>query len=387
MKILFLAWNYPPAKGGIEYVARHLVSGLKVLGEDVRIIARHSPCPEEDSCVMRPARPGLLRYLWFALWSSVRLFRDFPADLVVCPGLVTAPVARVLSAVYRKPFVLLAHGSDVTHKGLIYRLFMRFFFNAAAGVCCNSESTRVLMNKAGCKPSNVRVIHPGVNTDDYPQMDRAQKNAIREAHKLDGKFVLLALGRLIRRKGVLEFVDQVMPDLVSANPDVLLVVGGGDAADSLVHREGMMSRIRQKIAEQGLEHCVRLLGSVDDASVRNLHQAADVHILPALKMNDDVEGFGIVLLEAALAQVPVVATRVGGIPEAVPDGETGLLAEPGDWRGLSERIQRLMGDEELRRTLGRQGRVRALTHFAWPVIAGQYDRFFQDILTGRKALQ
>lgn len=385
MKILFLAWNYPPAQGGIEYVARHLVSGLKACGDEVRVIARHDPQGAEDPTVVRPSKPGLIPYLLFALLRSWALLRDFRADLIVCPGIVTAPVAWLLSKRYAMPFAVLAHGSDVTHGGCIYRLAMRHLFRAAAGVASNSRSTMELMAAAGCRPALLRVIHPGVNTVDYPLMAPERREAIRAAHGLAGRKVLLSVGRLIRRKGILDFVEQVMPGLVAAVPEVVLVVVGGDAADSLVHREGMLAQIQRQVARRGLDKHVRLLGSVDDATVQELHHAADIHLLPALQMKNDVEGFGIVLLEAALAQVPVVATRVGGIPEAMSEGGTGLLAEPGDWAGLARQIQALLGDDALRQRLGRQGRERALANFGWATIVDQYRAFFRDVQTSRGA--
>jgi phosphatidylinositol alpha-1,6-mannosyltransferase len=382
MRILFLAWNFPPAKGGIEYVAWHLVLGLRKAGDDVRVIARHDPRQEDEGDTLRPPRGGLATYLWFALVRSWRMLRTFPADLIVCPGIVTAPVAWVLAKVHRKPYVVLAHGSDVTHGGLGYRFAMRFFFRAARGVASNSRSTAALMKTAGCSPAFVQVIHPGVQTEGFPPMDAARRDAIREAHGLSQRHVLFALGRLIRRKGILEFVEHVMPALSQAIPDILLVVVGGDATDSLVHKEGMMGRIRQQIAQRGLDRHVRLLGPADDATVHELHYAADIHVLPALQMKDDVEGFGIVLIEAALAQVPVVASRTGGIPEAVVDGETGLLVDAEDWDAMSRAIQRLLLDGDLRLRLGRQGRQRALSTFDWPLIVGEYRTFFSEVIAG-----
>lgn len=385
MKILFLAWNFPPARGGIEYVAWHLVSGLKACGDEVRVIARHDPNGAGDPAVARPSRPGLVAYLLFALRRSRELLRDFRADVIVCPGIVTAPVAWWVAKRHATPVVVLAHGSDVTHGGCAYRAAMRFFFRAAAGVAANSRSTKELMAAAGCRLAMLRVIHPGVNTADYPPMDPARREAIRAAHGLAGRKVLFSVGRLIRRKGGLDFVEQVMPGLVKAVPEVVLVVVGGDATDSLVHHEGMLAQIQRQVAQRGLEKHVRLLGSVEDATVQELHYAADIHLLPALQMKNDVEGFGIVLLEAALAEVPVVATRVGGIPEAMADGETGLLAEPGDWAGLAHQIQTLLNDDALRQRMGRRGRECALAHFGWPTIVGQYRDFFRAVMANRGA--
>ncbi len=383
MRLLFLAWNFPPAKGGIEYVAWHLVAGLRTAGDDVRVVARHSSVGVEEQDVIRPPRAGLPTYLWFSLVRSWGLLRKCPADLIVCPGIVTAPVAWVLSKRFRTPYVVLAHGSDVTHGGMLCRAVIRYFFNAAGGVASNSRSTARLMDSARCRAARLQVIHPGVQAADYPLLDAARRAEIRQMHGLSGRRVIFSLGRLIRRKGILEFVENVMPDLARDCPEVLLVVVGGDAKDSLVHKEGMMAQIRNQVVSRGLDRNVRLLGASDDTTVRDLHYAADVHILPALRMKNDVEGFGIVLLEAALAEVPVVATRVGGIPEAVEEGETGLLVEAEDWAGMRNAVRTLLLDKKLGLEMGRKGRCRALSQFDWPVIAGEYRAFFAERIAGK----
>ena len=384
MKILMLAWNFPPAQGGIEYVAKHLAAGLRAAGDSVRIIARHDPAGELEPDVARPLRPGLLRYLWFAWRKSSAWLRVDSADLIVCPGIVTVPVAWLIGKRRGVPYAVLAHGTDVTHGGWIYRQVARFFFGHALGVACNSRSTAELVERGRFSAAPRQIIHPGVKLEDYPTPAPEIRFAARRELKFDGRFVLLALGRLIRRKGILEFVERAMPDLVRQLPDVLLVVAGGDAADSLVHHEGMAGLIRRTVVRLGLDNHVRLLGSVSDAEVRKLHLAADVHVLPALRLENDVEGFGIVLLESALAETPVLATRVGGIPEAVAEHVSGLLVEPGDWAGMAAAILRLRSDDELRKQLGRQGRERVCAHFGWKTIADQYRDFFGDLAGGAR---
>jgi glycosyltransferase involved in cell wall biosynthesis len=121
---------------------------------------------------------------------------------------------------------------------------------------------------------------------------------------------------------------------------------------------------------------VRLLGSLSDADVIKLYQACELVILPALDMKDDVEGFGIVALEAAAAGKPVVATRVGGIPDAVEDGKSGVLVEPGDYEGLSELIISLLRDPELSLSMGSYAHRRANKEYSWYEIVTRYEGVF-----------
>ena len=94
-----------------------------------------------------------------------------------------------------------------------------------------------------------------------------------------------------------------------------------------------------------------------------LYQCCDVVVLPALASAEDVEGFGMVLLEAAAVGKPVVATRVGGIPDAVAGGESGILVEPGDYRELSRSIVGLLTDDERRSSLGKFAKTRSQAGF------------------------
>lgn len=116
-----------------------------------------------------------------------------------------------------------------------------------------------------------------------------------------------------------------------------------------------------------------LLGSLSDEDVVKLYQTCDLVVLPALATPDDVEGFGIVLLEAAAAGKPVVATRAGGIPDAVDDEKSGILVEAGNYDALSRATVDLLGDEKKRQMMGAHARQRLHEHFTWEKILPLYE--------------
>lgn len=379
MNILLLAWNFPPVHGGIEYVAAHLDSGLRAEGHDVTVLARHDPAGSTAPGVWRPARPGLLRHQCFTLVAGWRRMRVAPADILVCAGIVNAPAAWLLARVFRRPWVVLAHGADLAREGRLYRALTGFFFRRANGVAANSQDTRRRLERAGGRPERLRVIHPGVDAARFPAMDPAERERLRMKHGLAGRRAVLSVGRLIRRKGFLTFIQDLLPELRRQIPEVVYLVVGADATRSLAHHERLQDRMRRAVRELCLEPHVRLLGEVDDDTLRELYYAADLFLMPALDIRGDVEGFGIVLLEAALAGLPAVATRVGGIPEAVADGRSGILCAPGDRDGLTAAVTGLLREDEHRRQLAAGARTRALNEFDWPVIIRQYARFLADV--------
>jgi phosphatidyl-myo-inositol dimannoside synthase len=370
MKILLLSWNYPPAQGGIEYVVENLYRGLRRAGHDVHVVTSYAQEPERDDHVHRCPRRGLKAYVVYALLAAARLLRRWHADVIVCGSLVAAPAAYLLSRWFSMPYGVLVHGSDVLRPGRIYQRAVRFLLGRADLICANSTPVKEILVRAGLGAGKIRVLHPGVRVEDYAREPVGAAQSIVDAAR--GRQVILSVGRLIKRKGALELVTQVMPQLVKEMPDVLLLIVGDDATRSLVHAERMRDVIARRVVELGLSGHVRLLGTLPDDQVVRLMFRADVFVMPCLDLPGDVEGFGIVLLEAALAGTAAVAARVGGIVDAVVDGETGLLVAPGDWNAVRAAIRRVLEDDALRERLASRAAARARREFSWNVVVDRY---------------
>jgi len=196
-------------------------------------------------------------------------------------------------------------------------------------------------------PERVSVVPEGLDLG--PWREGAEGRA--------GGAVILSVARQYRRKDtrtLLEAFSRVRGRHPAA---ALRIVGGGPELPAL----------RARAAELGLGAAVTFLGELpDDEAVRREYLAADVFCLPSLQ-----EGFGIVLLEAMAAGLPIVATRAAAIPEVVPDGEAGLLVPPSDPEALAEALDRLLSDPDLRRRLGEAGR-RHVERFDWKIVAGEF---------------
>jgi phosphatidylinositol alpha-1,6-mannosyltransferase len=143
-------------------------------------------------------------------------------------------------------------------------------------------------------------------------------------------------------------------------PDLVYVVAG-DGPD----RERLVELARRL----GVDESVRFVGAVEDAELPLWYSLGDVFVMPSRSDPPDVEGFGIVYLEAAACERPVVAARAGGVPDAVADGVSGLLVEPGDRDGLARALAELLSDPARRANLGRRARERVLAELTWDRIA------------------
>lgn len=371
MNILFLTWNFPPTVGGIEAVAWHVYKGLCARGHAVQVVTRGPVRGNDAPGVVRVGRGSLPGFLLQGLWICWKLFRRGRPDVMLCSTVVGALPAWLLGALFGRPYVVLAHGSDLVRGGWLYSRVVAFLLRRAAVVCANSGNTRELVIQSGLEADRVRIIYPGVEPLPPPQPPAA---GLVSGWIQSGRPLLLSVGRLIRRKGVLEFIEHALPDIVREHPEVLLVVVGEEATQSLAHhRERLRDDIVSAIGRLALSRHVVLAGRIEDVDLYALLRSARLLLMPVRPTPGDVEGFGIVFVEAALAGLPVVATRIGGIPDAVQDGVTGLLTPPGDDAAVAEAVKRLLKDEALARRLGEAGRARAQAQFLWTRIVQDYE--------------
>lgn len=380
MKVLLLSWNFPPTLGGIEYVVDNLFRGLRRKGHGVEVVTTAGLEVPAIPGVFRAGKKGLKAFVWYALTRGFSRCRHERPDLLLCGSVVAAPAAYLLSRWFRIPYGVLVHGSDVLHGGWIYQRAIRFLLQRADLLTTNSAQTQALVGEAGIRTDRSVVVHPGVDVDAF--LGVPEGCATELIQEMEGRRVLMTVGRLIKRKGHLEFVTQVMPALVDKFPNILLLVVGEDATSSLVHAGGFRKQIEAQIEALGLQDHVRMLGQLTDSrDLVRLFYRADVFVLPCLDIPGDIEGFGIVFLEAALGGTPSVATRVGGIPEAIIDGETGLLVTPGDFPALTDAVAKLFEEDDLRKRMSEAAENRARNEFAWEVIVDQYVDAFTSCVT------
>ena len=377
LRVLFLSWNFPPVVGGIEAMAEQLFLGLADRGHDVRLLTCGSEGYPPRSGVERASRPGIPAYVGFALRRGWTLCETWRPDVLLCGSVVSGPAAWWLSRRFGLPYLLVVYGGELRKQGSLYRASLRLFMAGAKRICAISRQTADLLWPFRVAADRVRLVYPGVRAGEFSG-DRAGARAVFP--EWEGRRVLLTVGRLIRRKGVLEFVEQVMPGLARRYPDVLYLVVGEDATRSLLHAERMKERIREAIGRLKLERHVQLLGRVEDARLNRIFHRADIFVLPGRDIPGDAEGFGIVFSEAALAGAPGVATRVGGMPEAVLDEQTGLVVEPDNPRALEEALARLLENGPLRRRMAAAGAEHVRRELDWPIICAKYETMLRECL-------
>jgi phosphatidylinositol alpha-1,6-mannosyltransferase len=367
VRLVLVTQDFPPRRGGIQTYALELA---KRLASRVSAFAVVAPKAEDSAAIdgelpFRILRSGTSDTLVAAaapLLAELALKDGFERSLHAQWS--TAPAALGLRAAKRlRSVAIAAHGRELllapwrafplAQRG--YDAVRRRALTAADRVLANSEYTARLARELGVRDERLLVTHCGTDPAQFRPLDAS---ALRERLGLTGRPVLLTIARLVERKGI-DAVLRALPVVRQAVPNVAYaVVGDGPERE----RFAALSR------ELGVDEAVRFVGVVSDAELPLWYSLADVFVMPSRSDPPDVEGFGIVYLEASACERPVVATRAGGVPDAVADGISGLLVTPGDLDELATKIIELLLDPARAAELGRRGRERVLAELNWDAV-------------------
>jgi len=237
---------------------------------------------------------------------------------------------------------------------------------AAALIAVSLYTKKELMDFYKMPEERIRVIYNGVDVEKFrPQPNKdeiRQKLGFREDSRL-----ILCVGRLYHRKG-LSTLLRAVPKVVSTFDDVRFVVAGRGLGGEEKELLSLAARLKVK-------DLITFTGYFPDEELPNLYAASDVFVLPAL-----YENFPFVILESQASGLPVISTRVGGIPEYIIEGENGLLIDPGKPEQLADAMITLLSDTNLIVKLGKAGRKRVEEKFAWPQIIDQVIETYRNVL-------
>ena len=390
MKVAQLCARYPPAPGGVERHVAEIARRLGDRGDRVDVFTsdlyREFPVERLAPEVPRSERtsfgsvrrlpvwslPGELHYLFFrGLVPAVEAARP---EIVHVHTFGTNPVAAARRVRRRTgvPFVLTAHFHPIwSIEGGWIRHRLRGFYDrwvaggvtaAAARVIVQTREEERLLRGLGLALPPVEIVPPG-----YTPLPPAAPGPVFCDHfRIPGPYVLF-VGRLASNKGLVELLG-AFERLARAAPEAHLVLVGADG--------GMQASLARRVRGFRLGDRVHFLGHVaDDRLLSAAYREATVTVLPS-----EYEAFGLVLLESLAAGTPVVATRVGGVPEFIEDERSGLLVPPGDVGALALALQRIWDDPALGRRLGHHGRVEVVPRYTWERTVDRLREIYREVL-------
>jgi glycosyltransferase involved in cell wall biosynthesis len=394
VKIAELTTRYPPGPGGVERHVREISVRLVRRGHSVDVFTtdlyREYPWQRLGPEVPRsevvdgvslhrlPAwsLPSELHYPFF---RGLNRALDAAAPEVVHAhtyGTNHAAAAAQYARKTHRPFVLTAHyhpiwsieGGWLRHRirGFYDRQMAAPIVAAATRVIVQTHEEERLLKVPGFPVPRIEIVPPGYTPlPDPPPGDRPFSHSIG----VDGPF-LLFVGRLASNKGLLELVE-AFATLANHDPSSTLVIVGADG--------GQRPAVERRIQSLGLGARVRITGFVaDDRRLASAFREARLFVLPS-----EYEAFGLVLLEALAQGTPVVASRVGGIPEFLEDGKAGRLVPTKDPTALAAAILSLWDDPETRHRWGAYGRDTVVPKFSWDRVVDELERIFREVADGR----
>ncbi|MFP4172297.1 MAG: glycosyltransferase family 4 protein [Candidatus Hydrogenedentota bacterium] len=373
--VLIVAHNFPPMAGGIARLVYDLTSSLPP--EDVYVLAPHgvsaslhkgyNPESEHEATAFDAEQPfqtermdydqrTRLRTVVSVLRAAIRVVRLVRAKRpMVIYYSVTYPLGLtglLAKWIFHTPYVVQAHGTElIRSQGRLRAFFTYVLLRNAYQVIANSQWTKNTVLQKGIPADHVTVINPKIDPDRF--RDPCDMDSFAQREGLQGRRVLLTVARLEARKGH-RLVIQALPEVIRRHPDVLYVIMGTGPGRAALEREAQALNVDRHVRFE------------EYREVNNFYRLCEMFIMPSTYIEcpyPDVEGFGIAFLEANACKRPVIGSDSGGIPDAIEDGVSGLIARAGDVEHLTEKILTLLDNPEYASRLGEQGYDRVHSEF------------------------
>jgi len=372
-RVLVVTNDFPPRVGGVQQYVWNLVTRLPA--DRVSVLAPNWPgWREHDRGQAFPVQRWPERFLWPTadLLRRVRaLVAEHRADVVLFGHGFPLPMLAPDLRSHGVPSVVLTHGAEVwLARAPLFSSAMRRGLAAVRHVTAVSEYTSCVLRALVPPEVPFSVLAPAVDPDRFSAS--TDGGPVRSRHRLEERRVVLCVSRLVPRKGQ-DVLIRAAPLVRELVPDAaLLIVGDGPDRPRL-----------ERLAEETPAGTVVFAGEAPDDELPSYYAACDLFAMPCRSRwgGLEVEGFGIVFLEAAAATKAVVCGRSGGASEAVRDQVTGMLVEGGEPKAVALAITRLLRDPDTIGRMGQAGRRRIEAEFSWEGRTRQ----LADILAGAVA--
>lgn len=362
MKALLLAENWPPRVGGIENyltnIERYLPPG-----------SVETVTPDKKRFFWPLIKPAWLP-LFFFLYCRAKKEKY---DVVLCgKALFEGLAGYYLKKRLGIPYIVFTYAMEVeewSSEPRELKKLIRVLTNADRVVYIN-DITKESLLKLGVEKKRLVKIWPGVDERFLHKVDEGDLTRVLGMHNVKRPYVL-TVARLIARKGIDVLIEAFSGLDQTRFGDVdLVIVGEGEEEEELKKLAGHLF----------VEESVKFLGPVPDEDLPALYQGAQLFALTPRRFEDDMEGFGIVYLEAAAAGKPAVATDTGGVKEAVREGHTGLVVPPEEPAAVRAVLERLLSDDKLCKRLGQQAQERAKEEFVWPKRIAEVEEMISSVV-------
>lgn len=344
-KTLVLTHEYYPFFGG---VARYCFDLFKHFDKaDYLVLCDHQEVLTQDNIWHFKFKNKFVKPSWlFSFFKLAKIIKTEKIEQIFTPNILPlGSICYYLNKFFKLPYIISLHGLDINlalknKKNLALKILAN-----ANYIICNSQSTAKIIANLNINKNKIKVIYPG--RDFNCDVDQARLLNLKKALNIsDTQKVILTVGRLNKRKGH----DLIIKALSEIKHDFLyLIVGRGEEELSL----------RNLVAKYKLEAKVRFFNNISDEELAYYYRLADLFVLANRESKEDIEGFGIVLLNAASCSLPIIAGKSGGVLEIFTDQKNALLVASEDVEDVKEKINLLLTDKNLAKGLAQAAYARS----------------------------
>lgn len=376
MKILMLTWEYPPrVVGGISRVVYDLSRTLLKDGHDVTVVTYKdgdAPYFEDDKGVkvyrvdnymINPNNfIDWVMQLNFAMVAKANeiMLKEGNFDVIHAHDWLVANAARTLKNSYNIPIVSTIHATEAGRNSGIHDEQQRYINDTewmltyeSSEVIVNSNYMKSELQRLfGLPYEKINVVPNGVNLNLFNGIERDYN--FRRKYAMDNEKIILFMGRLVYEKGIQNLIA-AMPKILEGYHDSKLVVAG---------KGGMIDELREQVKFLGIENKVYFAGYMKGKDVQRMYKAADISVFPST-----YEPFGIVALEAMLAENPIVVSDIGGLNEIVEHRKNGMKTYCGNANSIADSILELLYDHKLCQDMVKVAKNKVRNEYNWSKIA------------------
>jgi len=381
MKLLILSTEFPPGPGGIgtltyqiaRYLAEHrwqVVVSTPQCNANLLEIEKFNASQPFDILRLKRIEPPILEGA-YRLIKAIQIVRYIHPDIVLASGKQAVWLGAVISLIARIPLMAIGYGTEFL--SVKTRRLTRWAFGRAQCIVAISNYTCKLISAMGIDTSKVRIIPPEAEANLFrPGLATDQ---LRNRLKLHNSKIILTVGRVCERKAQ-DVVIKALPRVLQDCPNVKYLIVG------LPKRREELEQLAKNL---GVEDHILFLGKVPREELPYFYNLADVFVLVSRRMVGGVEGYGIVVVEAALCGTPAIVSRNCGLEEAVVENETALVVNPDDPEATAEAITRLLLDDTLRSQMGQAAFRYATENVTRGKRLQEYDAILRSLVAGGKA--
>lgn len=367
-KILLTTLDFWPNKGGVANYYYNLAKNLPT--SRLSILT----CSKKVESNLKIHNKNLLYKFFWPKWLKeffeVVYYVKYEKAKILWAGeiLPTGTVLYLINKIFKIPYFVSTHGLDImnTKKSFVKKYLTKKILNNAKFVTANSEYTKELLSEIVNDKDRIKIIYPGVNLE-FKNIDENLKEITKKEYNLKNRKIVLTVGRVIKRKNQ-EAVINIIKSLKTEIPEILyIIIGNGDD----------LKHLKSLVKLYNLENNVMFLNNIENEMLPYFYNLCDIFIMISKTSKDDVEGFGIVYLEAGLFKKPVIASSNGGAKEAVLDKKTGLLIDENDSEKLEQYIRKLLLDDNFAKELGENAYIRIKEEFLWKNISQKLIKYIE----------